>query len=74
MPTIDNNKRLAVLVKNALSATLHLFVGFDERGMLFFACEQAPLCTIQSYGLPARCPICAIQNPLRGESNASQEG
>jgi len=45
MPTIDNNQRLAALVKNAPSTTLHLIVGSGERGMVFFACEQAPLMT-----------------------------
>ena len=43
MPTTDNNQRLAVLVKNTPSATLHLIVGKSERKMVFFACEQAAL-------------------------------
>jgi len=58
MPTIDNKQRLLVLVKNAPCATLHLIAGSGETGIVFFACEQAPLMTFQSYGLPSRCPIC----------------
>jgi hypothetical protein len=42
MPTINNNQRLAVLVKNTPSTTLHLIVGSGKRGMVFFACEQRP--------------------------------
>ena len=73
MPTINDNQRQAVLMKNAASATLHLFVGNSERGMVFFACEQAPLMTFQNHGLPSRCPVCRIQNPLRREPNESPE-
>jgi hypothetical protein len=65
MPTNHNNQRLAVLVRNASSATLHLIFGNSERGMVFFACERAPLWTLQSYGLPSRCPVCSNQNPLK---------
>ena len=74
MSTIDNKQRLAVLVKNAQCATLHLFVGRRERGTVFFACELAPLMTFQSHGLPSRCPVCSSQNPLRGEANDHQQG
>jgi hypothetical protein len=74
MPTSDNNQRPAVLVKNAPSTTLHLFVSNNERGTVFFACEQAPLTTFQSYGLPSRCPICRTQNPLSGEAHANRRG
>jgi hypothetical protein len=74
MPTIDNKQWLAVLVRKAPSAILHLFVGNSKIGPVFFACEQAPLMTFQSHGLPSRCPVCGIQNPLRGESNAHQQG
>lgn len=73
MPTINDNQRQAVLVKNAASATLHLFVGKSESGMVFFACEQAPLMTFQNHGLPSRCPVCSTQNPLRGEANDNQQ-
>jgi hypothetical protein len=73
MPTNHNNQRLAALVKNIPSTTLHLIVSNCERGMVLFACEVAPLWTMQSYGLPARCPICGIQNPLRGEANDYQQ-
>ena len=72
MPTTDNNHRLPVLVKNAPSTSLHLFVGNSKKGMVLFACEQAPLMTIQSHGLPSRCPICSVQNPLRGECCADE--
>jgi hypothetical protein len=65
MPRGDNSERLAIIVKNTPSATLHLIVGTSERGMVFFACEQAPLMTFQSYGLVMRCPICQRENPLR---------
>jgi hypothetical protein len=74
MPTSDSNQRLAVLVKNAPSTTLHLNVGNNQRGIVFFACEQAPLMTFQSFGLPSRCPVCSIQNPLNGEANDSPRG
>jgi hypothetical protein len=68
MTTIDNNQRLTLLVENPPSTTLHLIVGSNERGMLFFACEQAPLLTFKSHGLPARCPICCTQNPLQAKT------
>jgi hypothetical protein len=73
MPTIDNNRRLAVVVKNAPCATLHLIVGRRARGTVFFACEQAPLMTFQSHGLPSRCPVCSGQNPLGGEAHDYQQ-
>ena len=72
MPTIGDNQRLAVLVKNAPSTPLHLIVGKSKRGMVFFGCEQAPLMTLQSHGLPSRCPVCSNQNPLRGEANCGR--
>jgi hypothetical protein len=74
MPTINDNQRQAVLVKKSASATLHLIVGNSERGTVFFACEQAPLTTFQSYRFPKRCPICGIPNPLRGGANDNQQG
>ncbi len=74
MTTNADNQRLTILVKQAPSATLHLFVGNSKRGMVFFACEQAPLMTFQSHGLPSRCPICGIQNPLGGEANDNPRG
>jgi hypothetical protein len=74
MPTIDNNQRLAVLVKNAPCDTLHLIVGNSKIGTVFFACEQAPLMTFQSHGLPSRCPVCNRQNPLRGEAHDYKQG
>ena len=74
MPIVDNNQRLAVLVKNAPCVTLHLIAGGGERGMVFFACEQAPLMTFQSHGLPSRCPVCSSQNPLRGAAHDYEQG
>lgn len=65
MPRSDNSERLAVIVKNTPRTTLHLIVGTSERGMVFFACELAPLMTFQSYGFVKRCPICQRENPLR---------
>jgi hypothetical protein len=65
MPTIGDNRRLSVIVKNTLGTTLHLIVGNGERGMVFFACEQALLMTLQSYGFVRRCPICQQENPIR---------
>ena len=64
MHTFDINQRLAVIVKHAPSTTLHLIVGSSERGMVFFACERAPLMTFQSYGFVKRCPICQQENPI----------
>jgi hypothetical protein len=72
MPTIDNYQWLAVLVKNTPSARFHLTVGNSDRGTVFFACEQAPLITFQNYGPPIRCPVCGIQNPLKGEPDRTQ--
>jgi len=74
MPTVNNNRRLAVLVNNAPSATLHLIAGNNERGTAFFACEQAPLMTFQSHGLPSRCPVCSSRNPLRGAAHDYKQG
>lgn len=54
MATIDDNRRLAVLVKNDPNKSLHLTFANRERRMVFFACEKAPLWTMQTYGLPAR--------------------
>jgi len=64
MPIFENNQRMAVIATNAPSTTLHLIVGSSERGLLFFACEHAPLMTFQTYGFVKRCPICRQENPL----------
>jgi hypothetical protein len=69
MQTRIEAERIIALIKNAPTAMFHLIVGSNERGMVFFACEQAPLLTFQSKGLPARCPICGTKNPLMGETN-----
>jgi hypothetical protein len=63
MMTIDQ-RRLRLLVGNGPDTTFHLFIGSNNRGMVFFVCEQAPLLTLKSHDLPARCPICCAQNPL----------
>jgi hypothetical protein len=68
MTTIDNHHRLTHLVKDSPGRTLHLIVDNNQRGIVFFACEQAPLVTFKSHGLPARCPICCTQNPLKGRT------
>ena len=65
MPTIDHTRRLSLLVGNVPHSMFHLLVGNNEKGMVFFVCEQAPLLTLQSHDLPARCPICCAQNPLK---------
>jgi len=74
MQTKIEAERLTVLIREAHGATLHLIVGSNERGMVFFCCEHAPLLTFQSKGLFARCPICGMKNPLIGEMNANQQG
>jgi hypothetical protein len=74
MPINHNTQRLALLVKNIASTTLHLIVSNFERGMVFFACEQAPLWTFQTHGLPSRCPVCGVQDPLRGGAIDNQQG
>lgn len=66
MPSIDNNAWLAILVKKAPGAKLHLCVDNRKAGTVFFACEQAPLMTFQSFGPPQRCPICREENPICG--------
>ena len=67
MSIIGDNRRLPVIVKNSPRTALHLIVGNGERGMVFFACEQAPLMTFQSYGFVKRCPICQQENPISAE-------
>jgi ssDNA-binding Zn-finger/Zn-ribbon topoisomerase 1 len=63
-----NNEVVAGIRGNAIietrCRTLHLIVGNSKAGGVFFACEQAPLMTFQSHGLPSRCPVCNSQNPL----------
>jgi hypothetical protein len=56
----------------APSRRFHLIVGSDKAGMVFFACEQAPLMTIQNAGPPTRCPICGIHNPLNGKPDRTK--
>jgi hypothetical protein len=42
-------------------------------GAVFFACEQAPRATFRNRGLPARCPVCGMQNPFGGEADDNQQ-
>ena len=65
MTTRANNRPRALLVENGSSTKFHLLVGRDDRGMLQFVCEQAPLLTLKSHGSPVRCPICGAQDPLK---------
>jgi hypothetical protein len=64
MKTIVNNQRITFLVEKNAGTAFHLLVGSNDRGMVYFVCEQAPLLTLKSYGLPVRCPICRTENPL----------
>jgi hypothetical protein len=64
MTTIDHKRRLRLLA-GMVNTTFYLFVGLNDRGMVFFVCEQAPLLTLKSHKLTARCPICSVQNPLK---------
>lgn len=64
MTRIDNGLRSAVLVEHIPNQIFHLVVGNDDRGMVLFVCEQAPLLTLKSHHLPTRCPICSTKNPL----------
>jgi hypothetical protein len=64
MTTNVNNQRTTLLVDNSSGKKFHLLVGSNDRGMVYIVCEQAPLLTLKSYGLPVRCPICCTENPL----------
>lgn len=66
MATKNCAERLVSIVKTAPTQTLHLITGGTTRGMVTFVCEYSVM-TFQSHGLPARCPICGIRNPLSGE-------
>lgn len=73
MQTKTNVAFLDIYATKVPSARLHLIAKGNAAGMLFFACEQAPLLTLQSHGLPTHCPICSNRNPLRGDKNAYQQ-
>ena len=48
--------------------TLHFISRFDEKkGLYAFVCEEQPLLTLTSYGLPERCPFCRQGNPIGSE-------
>jgi hypothetical protein len=49
------------------AGALHLASSVSAIGIVLFVCEQSPLLTFQNHGLPARCPVCGTQNPLKGE-------
>jgi len=67
-----NNEVVAGINSNVIietrCRTLHLIVGNSNAGGVSFVCEQAPLITFQSHGLPSRCPVCTAQDPLSGEA------
>jgi hypothetical protein len=56
-----------VLIRKVSEATLHLLAGSNDRGLVFFCCEQEPLLTLRSYGVPSRCPICQQSDPISSE-------
>jgi len=72
--TKTDSRCLGIYATKAPRPRLHLIADINCKGMLFFACEQAPLLTFQSYGLPSRCPVCGVLNPFRGETNANKQG
>lgn len=59
-------QRPVTIVKTTSTQTLHLITGGATRGMVTFVCEHSVM-TFQSHGLPTRCPVCGIRNPLSGE-------
>jgi hypothetical protein len=65
MITRVNNQPRALLGENSFGTKFHLLVGRGDRGMVYFVCEQAPLLTLKSHGLPVHCPICRVPNPLK---------
>jgi hypothetical protein len=45
--------------------TLHFVANFNKKRELYaFFCENQPLLTFWSHGLPGRCPLCRTENPL----------
>jgi hypothetical protein len=62
MPTKNDSGSLGIHSTNVPSARLHLIAGRNEIRTVFFVCEQAPLMTLQSHGLPIRCPICSMSS------------
>ena len=56
--------------KDRTTEMLHLMASFDtKRGLYAFFCEGQPLMTVRSNGLPSRCPVCGMENPLSRDSN-----
>jgi hypothetical protein len=66
MATKNCGECLVSVVRTGSAQTLHLITGDTTRGMVTFVCEYSVM-TFQNHGLPARCPICGIRNPLSGE-------
>ena len=73
MQTMTNVAFLGIHAMKGPGVRLHLIAKSSEAGMLFFVCEQAPLLTLQSHGLPTHCPICSNRSPLRGDANTYQQ-
>ena len=52
----------------------HFVTAADEDRQLFsFCCENQPLATVRSHGLPVRCPFCQQANPVGGEQETGGE-
>jgi hypothetical protein len=50
------------------TGALHCMLTMNvKRELVAFMCERQPLLTFWSSGIPARCPVCRLKNPL-GES------
>jgi len=75
MRTSIDCERIVALVGKARGSGLHLIVGKNERGIVFFSCEKAPLATLQTFGPHKleRCPFCGTKNPLQGDANDSEQ-
>ena len=50
---------------------LHFIAGVQQsRNRYAFVCESQPLRTVNSYGLPKRCPFCGQDDPIGNENQA----
>jgi hypothetical protein len=45
-----------------------------ERNQYALVCENQPLATFRSHGLPDRCPACGAQIHFKEKANANQQG
>lgn len=43
----------------------------EERNLYTFACETRPLDSVNSFGIPKRCPLCGQQYPI-GSKNCNE--